>query len=76
MILEKDVSDKTDVFENVGWRNDFNYDIVLFQIDGGRKQVCLAEDEKDNIKWKWQYFPKIVNEKVKQGKTWKLLIIS
>jgi hypothetical protein len=53
------------MYENVGTRNDFSYDndIVLFRIDGGRKQVCLAVDEKDNIKWKWQYFSKIVNEK-------------
>jgi hypothetical protein len=43
------------MYENVGTRNDFSYDndIVLFRIDGGRKQVCLAVDEKDNIKWKW-----------------------
>ncbi|KAL5056438.1 hypothetical protein RYX36_037120 [Vicia faba] len=42
--------------------------MVLLEIVGGRKNVSLVEDEKDKSKRKWQYFPKIVNEKVKQGK--------
>jgi serine/threonine protein kinase len=58
-LLEKGISDKTDVY---------SYGMVLLEIVGGRKNVCLVEDEKDKSKRKWQYFPKIVNEKVKQGK--------
>jgi serine/threonine protein kinase len=58
-LLEKGISDKTDVY---------SYGMVLLEIVGGRKNVCLIEDEKDKSKRKWQYFPKIVNEKVKQGK--------
>ncbi|XP_058727646.1 probable receptor-like protein kinase At5g20050 [Vicia villosa] len=58
-LLEKGISDKTDVY---------SYGMVLLEIVGGRKNVILVEDEKDKSKRKWQYFPKIVNEKVKQGK--------
>ncbi|XP_050902926.1 probable receptor-like protein kinase At5g20050 [Lathyrus oleraceus] len=58
-LLEKGISDKTDVY---------SYGMVLLEIVGGRKNVCLVEDEKYKSKRKWQYFPKIVNEKVKQGK--------
>ena len=58
-LLEKGISDKTDVY---------SYGMVLLEIVGGRKNVSLVEDEKDKSKRKWQYFPKIVNEKVKQGK--------
>ncbi|KAL5100924.1 hypothetical protein RYX36_005251 [Vicia faba] len=58
-VLEKGISDKTDVY---------SYGMVILEIVGGRKNVSLVEDEKDKSKRKWQYFPKIVNEKVKQGK--------
>lgn len=58
-LLEKGISDKTDVY---------SYGMVLLEIVGGRKNVILVQDEKDKSKRKWQYFPKIVNEKVKQGK--------
>ncbi|KAK7304181.1 hypothetical protein RJT34_15289 [Clitoria ternatea] len=58
-LLEQGVSDKTDVY---------SYGMVLLEIVGGRKNVCLVEDERDKSKKKWQYFPKIVNEKVREGR--------
>ncbi|KAJ1387402.1 Serine/threonine-protein kinase, active site [Sesbania bispinosa] len=58
-LLEQGVSDKTDIY---------SYGMVLLEIVGGRKNVSLVEDEKDKSKRKWQYFPKIVNEKVREGK--------
>ena len=58
-LLEQGVSDKTDIY---------SYGMVLFEIIGGRKNVCLVEDEKDNSRSKCKYFPKIVNEKVREGK--------
>ncbi|KAI4335773.1 hypothetical protein L6164_014384 [Bauhinia variegata] len=58
-LLEQGVSEKTDVY---------SYGMVLLEMIGGRRNVCLVEDPKDKSKRKWQYFPKIVNEKVKEGK--------
>lgn len=58
-LLEQGVSDKTDIY---------SYGMVLLEIVGGRKNVSLVEDEKDKSKMKWQYFPKIVNERVRQGR--------
>ena len=60
-LLEKGISDKTDIY---------SYGMVLLEIVGGRKNVCSVEiDERANkSKRKWQYFPKIVNEKVREGK--------
>ncbi|XP_020207971.1 probable receptor-like protein kinase At5g20050 [Cajanus cajan] len=58
-LLEQGVSDKTDIY---------SYGMVLLEIVGGRKNVCLVEDERGKSKRKWQYFPKIVNERVREGK--------
>ncbi|CAJ1975448.1 unnamed protein product [Sphenostylis stenocarpa] len=58
-LLEQDISNKTDIY---------SYGMVLLEIVGGRKNVCLEEDGRDKSKRKWQYFPKIVNEKVREGK--------
>jgi len=57
--LEQGISDKTDVY---------SYGMVLLEIVGGRKNLCLVDDEKAKSKRKWQYFPKIVHEKVREGK--------
>ncbi|XP_057435806.1 probable receptor-like protein kinase At5g20050 [Lotus japonicus] len=59
-LLEQGISDKTDVY---------SYGMVLLEIIGGRKNMCLVKDEKDvESRRKWQHFPKIVNEKVREGK--------
>ncbi|RDY02958.1 putative receptor-like protein kinase, partial [Mucuna pruriens] len=58
-LLEQGISDKTDIY---------SYGMVLLEIVGGRKNVCLVEDERDKSKRKWKYFPKIVNEKVREDK--------
>ncbi|QCE14066.1 probable receptor-like protein kinase At5g20050 [Vigna unguiculata] len=60
-LLEQGISDKTDIY---------SYGMVLLEIVGGRKNVCLVDDDdgKAKSKRKWKYFPKIVNEKVREGK--------
>ncbi|KAL2318376.1 hypothetical protein Fmac_032252 [Flemingia macrophylla] len=63
-LLEQGVSDKTDIY---------SYGMVLLEIVGGRKNVCMMEDERGKSKWKWQYFPRIVNEKVREGKVMEIV---
>ncbi|XP_061345312.1 probable receptor-like protein kinase At5g20050 [Gastrolobium bilobum] len=58
-ILERGVSEKTDIY---------SYGMVLLEIIGGTRNVSRVQDPKDKSKKKWQFFPKIVNEKVRQGK--------
>ncbi|CAM8966336.1 unnamed protein product [Rhodiola kirilowii] len=59
-LLENGISEKSDVY---------SYGMVLLELVGGRRNVRLVEDTKDKkCKRKWEYFPKIVNEKMKQGK--------
>lgn len=58
-ILEQGVSEKCDIY---------SYGMVLLELTGGRRNVSLIEHGNDKSKNKWQYFPKIVNEKMKEGK--------
>ncbi|XP_065848650.1 probable receptor-like protein kinase At5g20050 [Euphorbia lathyris] len=58
-LLELGVSEKSDVY---------SYGMVLFEMIGGQRNVSLIEKKKDRGKRAWQYFPKIVNEKMKEGK--------
>ncbi|KAK3210843.1 hypothetical protein Dsin_015549 [Dipteronia sinensis] len=58
-LLERGVSEKCDVY---------SYGMVLLEIIGGRRNVCLIEQGNDRSKRKWQYFPKIVTEKLREGK--------
>ncbi|KAL1289494.1 hypothetical protein HN51_057548 [Arachis hypogaea] len=58
-LLERGVSEKTDIY---------SYGMVLLEMIGGRRNVCKVEDPKDKSKKKLQFFPKIVNEKVREGK--------
>ncbi|CAL0307135.1 unnamed protein product [Lupinus luteus] len=58
-LLEMGVSEKTDIY---------SYGMVLLEIVGGRRNVSRVEDPKDKSKKKWQFFPKIVNEKAREGK--------
>ncbi|XP_074271835.1 putative receptor-like protein kinase At5g20050 [Silene latifolia] len=58
-ILEKGISEKSDVY---------SYGMVLLEMIGGTRNVCLIEDNKDRSLRKYEYFPKIVVEKMKAGK--------
>lgn len=51
-LLEQGVSEKSDVY---------SYGMVLLELIGGQRNVCLVDK-------KWQYYPKIVSEKMRQGK--------
>lgn len=57
-LLDNGISEKSDIY---------SYGMVLLEIFGGRRNVCLVGDG-DNSQRKWSYFPKIVNEKVREGK--------
>ncbi|XP_047176516.1 probable receptor-like protein kinase At5g20050 [Vigna umbellata] len=63
-LLEQGISDKTDIY---------SYGMVLLEIVGGRKNVCFVDDVKAKSKRKCQYFPKIVNEKVREGKVMEIV---
>lgn len=58
-LLERGVSEKTDIY---------SYGMVLLEMIGGRRNVSRVEDPKEKGRMKWEFFPKIVNEKVKEGK--------
>ncbi|AES91452.1 putative protein kinase RLK-Pelle-SD-2b family [Medicago truncatula] len=58
-LLERGISEKTDIY---------SFGMVLLEIVGGRRNVSKVEDPRDNTKKKWQFFPKIVNEKLREGK--------
>ncbi|KAK2646043.1 hypothetical protein Ddye_021238 [Dipteronia dyeriana] len=58
-LLERGVSEKCDIY---------SFGMVLLEIIGGRRNMCLIEHGNDKSKRKWQYFPKIVNEKLREGK--------
>ncbi|KAJ7956642.1 Receptor protein kinase [Quillaja saponaria] len=58
-LLEHGVSQKTDVY---------SYGMVLLEMIGGTRNVCWIENGNDKSKRKCQYFPKTVNEKMREGK--------
>ncbi|MCL7025567.1 hypothetical protein MKW94_019438 [Papaver nudicaule] len=55
-LLQNGISEKSDIY---------SYGMVLFEIIGGRRNVQLQGQGKNS---QWSYFPKIVVEKLKQGK--------
>lgn len=57
-LLESGVSEKSDVY---------SYGMVLLEIVGGRRNVRLVGDGPASQR-KWSYFPRIVAEKVRQGR--------
>ncbi|KAK7264974.1 hypothetical protein RJT34_32588 [Clitoria ternatea] len=63
-LLERGVSEKTDIY---------SYGMVLLEVIGGRRNVSRVEDPRDKSRKKWQFFPKIVNEKVREGKLMEIL---
>lgn len=61
-ILERGISEKSDVY---------SYGMVLLEMIGGRRNAVSVVDKKNNKSSggkKWEYFPKILNEKMRQGK--------
>lgn len=61
-LLEHGVSEKSDIY---------SYGMVLLEMIGGRRNVSCVEDggvDGHDKKKKWQYFPKTVNEKMREGK--------
>ncbi|OAY31648.1 probable receptor-like protein kinase At5g20050 [Manihot esculenta] len=58
-LLEQGVSEKSDVY---------SYGMVLLEMIGGQRNVCLVEKGNDRAQRTWQYFPKIVNQKMRDGK--------
>lgn len=58
-LLEQGVSEKSDIY---------SYGMVLLEMIGGCRNVCLIDHGEDRSERKWRYFPKIVNEKMREGK--------
>ncbi|KAK4759929.1 hypothetical protein SAY87_023060 [Trapa incisa] len=69
-LLGHGVTEKSDVY---------SYGMVLLEMIGGRRNVCLIETGTGNLNAnsssdrprsgrKWQYFPKIVSEKLREGR--------
>ncbi|XP_004508534.1 probable receptor-like protein kinase At5g20050 [Cicer arietinum] len=58
-LLERGISEKTDIY---------SYGMVLLEMIGGRRNVSKVEDVSDKSRTKWEFFPKIVSEKLREGK--------
>ncbi|KDP32362.1 hypothetical protein JCGZ_13287 [Jatropha curcas] len=58
-LLENGVSEKSDVY---------SYGMVLLELVGGQRSVSFIQKGNDRSQRSWQYFPKIVNQKMKEGK--------
>ncbi|KAK9029708.1 hypothetical protein V6N11_026812 [Hibiscus sabdariffa] len=58
-LLEHGVSEKCDVY---------SYGMVLLEMIGGQRNVTVIENGSDKSQRKWQYFPKIVRDKLGEGK--------
>lgn len=57
-LLENGITEKSDIY---------SFGMVLLEMVGGRRNVLLVGDGV-NSERRWSYFPRIVNEKVKEGK--------
>lgn len=60
-LLEQGISEKSDIY---------SYGMVLLEMIGGCRNVCLIETNTGNNRSerRWRYFPKIVNEKIREGR--------
>ncbi|XVE98278.1 hypothetical protein REPUB_Repub03eG0091800 [Reevesia pubescens] len=58
-LLEYGVSEKCDIY---------SYGMVLLEMIGGCRNVSVIENGVDKSQRKWHYFPKIVRDKLKEGK--------
>ncbi|XP_041006157.1 probable receptor-like protein kinase At5g20050 [Juglans microcarpa x Juglans regia] len=58
-LLEQGISEKSDIY---------SYGMVLLEMIGGCRNVCLIETSTGNrSERRWRYFPKIVNQKIREG---------
>ncbi|KAF5179467.1 Receptor protein kinase [Thalictrum thalictroides] len=46
---------------------ELSYGMVLLELVGGRRNVQLVQEGDNNRDRKWSYFPKIVNQKLREG---------
>ncbi|KAG8652067.1 probable receptor-like protein kinase At5g20050 [Manihot esculenta] len=58
-LLENGVSEKSDVY---------SYGLVLLEMIGGQRNVSLLQNGNERSQRTWKYFPKIVNQKMREGK--------
>ncbi|KAF8034441.1 hypothetical protein BT93_C0677 [Corymbia citriodora subsp. variegata] len=58
-LLEHGISEKSDIY---------SYGMVLLEMIGGRRNVCLIDNGNNRSGRKWQYFPKIVVQKLREGR--------
>ncbi|OWM71723.1 probable receptor-like protein kinase At5g20050 [Punica granatum] len=58
-LLEHGVTEKSDIY---------SYGMVLLEMIGGTRNVCLIEIGNNRSRRRWQYFPKIVCEKLREGR--------
>lgn len=58
-LLDAGVTEKSDIY---------SYGMVLMEIVGGRRNVRLVDDQGPPSQRRWSYFPRIVAEKLKEGK--------
>ncbi|PIA65524.1 hypothetical protein AQUCO_00100788v1 [Aquilegia coerulea] len=58
-LLENGISEKSDIY---------SYGMVLLELVGGRRNVRLVQDGDNNKERKWSFFPKIVIQKLREGK--------
>ena len=59
-LLDQGISEKSDIY---------SYGMVLLELIGGQRNVKLVENsKKEKSERKWLYFPKIVTEKMREGK--------
>lgn len=58
-LLENGISEKSDIY---------SYGMVLLELVGGQRNVSVVENGDDKSKKKWQYFPRIVSAKLREGK--------
>lgn len=58
-LLENGISEKSDIY---------SYGMVVLELVGGQRNVSVIENGNDRSKRKWQYFPRIVSAKMREGK--------
>lgn len=61
-LLENGISEKCDIY---------SYGMVVLEMIGGRRNVCVINDKRS--KKKFQFFPQMVSEKLKEGKIMEII---
>ncbi|XP_052199914.1 probable receptor-like protein kinase At5g20050 [Diospyros lotus] len=57
-ILEHGISEKSDIY---------SFGMVLLEIIGGRRNICVTDNHMDKSRRRFDFFPKIVSEKLREG---------